>query len=80
MDCSCCYLKCAVCTCQGCTCHCEFHTGKEWDLLKQAEAKVASDLSAVDDELELLNPELKLLQSCLAEVQSKIKTTLACHS
>ena len=80
MDCSRCYLKCAACTCQGRTCRREFHTGKEWDLLKQAEAKVASDLSAVDDELELLNPELELLQSCLAEVQSKIKTTLVCHS
>ena len=74
------YSKCAVCTHQGCTCCCEFHTDKEWDLLKQAKAKVVSDLSAVDDELELLNPELKLLQSCLAEVQSKIKTTLVCHS
>ena len=30
-------------------------------MLKQAEAKVVSDLLAVDDELELLNPELKLL-------------------
>ena len=49
-------------------------------MLKQAEAKVASDLSAVDDELELLNPKLELLQSCLAEVQSKIKTTLIYYS
>lgn len=74
------YSKCAACTRQGRTCRREFHTGKEWDMLKQAEAKVASDLSAADDELELLNPELESLQSRLAEVQSKIKTTLARHS
>ena len=49
-------------------------------MLKQAKAKVVSDLLAVDDELEILNPELKLLQSHLAEVQSKIKTTLIHHS
>ena len=48
--------------------------------MKQAEVKVVSDLSAADDELELLNPKLELLQSCLAEVQSKIKITLICHS
>ena len=29
MDWSCCYLKCAACTCQGCTCCCEFYTGKK---------------------------------------------------
>ena len=62
------YLKCVACTHQGRTCHCEFYTGKEWDMLKQAEAKVVSDFSAADDELEMLNPELKLLQSHLAEV------------
>lgn len=80
MDQSCCYSKCAACTHQGRTCCRKFHTGKEWDMLKQAEAKVVSDLSAADDELELLNPELELLQSHLAEVQNKIKTTLAHHS
>lgn len=74
------YSKCASCTRQGRTCRREFHTGEEWDMLKQAEAKVASDLSAADDELELLNPELELHQSRLAEVQNKIKITLARHS
>ena len=49
-------------------------------MLKQAEAKVVSDLLAADDKLELLNPKLKSLQNCLSEVQSKIKTTLVCHS
>lgn len=53
---------------------------KECDMLKQAKAKVASNLLAADDELELLNFEFELLQSRLAEVQSKIKTTLARHS
>lgn len=74
------YLKCASCTHQGCTCCQEFHTGKEWDMLKNAEVKVANDLSAVDDELELLNPEFKQLQARLAEVQNKIKSTLTHHS
>ena len=55
------YSKCAACTCQGCTCHHKFHTGKEWDILKQAKIKVVSDLLAADNELELLNPELELL-------------------
>ena len=49
-------------------------------MLKNAEVKVVSDLSAADDELELLNPEFEQLQAHLAEVQSKIKSTLACHS
>ena len=80
MDRSCHYLKCASCTRQGCTCCHEFHMGKEWNMLKNAEAKVASDLSAADDELELLNPEFEQLQACLAEVQGKIKSTLVCHS
>ena len=74
------YLKCATCTHQGHTYHHKFHTSKEWDLLKQAKAKIVSDLSAVDDELEMLNPELKLLQNHLAKVQSKIRTTLIHYS
>ena len=49
-------------------------------MLKNAEAKVVSDLLAADDELELLNPEFEQLQAHLAEVQGKIKSTLAHHS
>ena len=49
-------------------------------MLKQAEAKVASDLSTADDELELLQPEMEQLQSRLNEVQQKIKSTLARHA
>ena len=49
-------------------------------MLKNAEVKVVNDLSAVDDELELLNPEFERLQACLAEVQNKIKSTLMCYS
>ena len=49
-------------------------------MLKNAEAKVASDLLAADDELELLNPEFEQLQARLAEVQGKIKSTLVRHS
>jgi predicted nucleic acid-binding Zn-ribbon protein len=49
-------------------------------LLRRAERKVADDLSAADDELDLLEPELKQLQERLAEVQSKMKNTLARHA
>jgi predicted nucleic acid-binding Zn-ribbon protein len=49
-------------------------------LLRRAERKVADDLSAADDELDLLEPELKRLQERLAEVQSKMKNTLARHA
>ena len=49
-------------------------------MLKNTEAKVASDLSAADNKLELLNPEFEQLQSHLAVVQDKIKLTLMHHS
>ena len=49
-------------------------------MLKNAEAKVASDLLAADDELKLLNPKFEQLQARLAEVQGKIKLTLVRHS
>ena len=74
------FSKCALCTCQVRTCCREFHTGKEWDLLHQAKTKIADDLSAADDELELLNPKFKQLQSQMNEIQQKIKVTLVCHS
>jgi len=67
------YSKCASCTRLRRPCRREFHTGSEWELLKQAEAKVASDLSNADDELEQL-------QSHLEEVQQKLKSTLARHA
>jgi hypothetical protein len=53
------YLKCALCTRQGRTCKKDFYTAKEWDILKSTEKKIASELSATDDELELLYPELR---------------------
>lgn len=80
MDCTRRYSKCASCTCLRRPCRREFHTGNEWELLKQAETKVATELSSADDELELLQPEMDQLQSCLNEVQQKIKSTLARHA
>lgn len=74
------YSKCAGCTRRGHPCRREFHTDNEWDLLRRAEQKVADDISAADDELDLLEPELKQLQERLAEVQSKIRGTLARHA
>lgn len=74
------YSKCAACTRAGRVCKQEFHTNNEWDLLKSAEQKVAAGLSEADDELELLEPELKLIQGRLAEVQQKINKTLARHA
>lgn len=62
------YSKCASCTRQGRLCKKDFHTKKEWDLLKQAEKKIASKLSATDDKLELLYPELRQLQDHLEKI------------
>jgi hypothetical protein len=53
------YSKYALCTHQGRTCKKDFHTIKEWDILKSAEKKIASELSTTDDELELLYPKLQ---------------------
>ena len=80
MDCTHRYSKCALRTRQRHSCHREFHTGKEWDLLQNAETKIANDLAVADDELELLEPEFNHLQTRLLEVQNKIKTTLARHA
>jgi exonuclease VII large subunit len=66
------YSKCASCTRQGRTCKKDFHTAKEWDILKSAEKKIASELSATDDELELLYPELRQLQEHLEKIQKKL--------
>jgi predicted DNA-binding transcriptional regulator YafY len=40
--------------------------------LKSAEKKIASELSATDDELELLYPELRQLQEHLEKIQKKL--------
>lgn len=74
------YSKCAMCTRQGRLCRREAHTDKEWNMLRNAEKKVAQGLSDADSELELLNPELEQLQRRLAEVQQKISVTLARHA
>ncbi|GIC84198.1 uncharacterized protein Aud_000012 [Aspergillus udagawae] len=78
---------CASCTRQGRSCKKDFHTEKEWDLLKRAEKKIASKLSATDDELELLYPELRQLQEHLEKIQKelmekqqKVAESLARHS
>jgi chromosome segregation ATPase len=74
------YSKCASCTRAGRVCKREFHTNNEWDLLKSAEQRIAEGLSEADDELELLEPELKQVQDRLAEIQQKINKTLARHA
>jgi exonuclease VII large subunit len=55
--------------------------------LKSAEKKIASELSATDDELELLYPELQQLQEHLEKIQKelmekqqKVAESLAHHS
>jgi hypothetical protein len=53
------YSKCALYTRQGRTYKKDFHTAKEWDILKSAKKKIASELSATNDKLELLYPELQ---------------------
>jgi septal ring factor EnvC (AmiA/AmiB activator) len=81
------YSKCASCTRQGRTCKKDFHTAKEWDILKSAEKKIASKLSTTDDKLELLYPELRQLQEHLEKIQKelmekqqKVAESLARHS
>ncbi|GIC84187.1 uncharacterized protein Aud_000001 [Aspergillus udagawae] len=66
------YSKCASCTRQGRLCKKDFYTKKEWDLLKHAEKKIASELSVTDDELELLYPELQQLQEHLEKIQKEL--------
>ena len=59
IDRTCQYSKCASCTRQGQLCKKDFHTKKEWDILKRAKKKITSELSTTDDELELLYPKLR---------------------
>lgn len=66
------YSKCASCTRQGHLYKKDFHTKKEWDLLKRAEKKIASKLSATDNELELLYPKLQQLQEHLEKIQKEL--------
>jgi hypothetical protein len=66
------YSKCASCTRAGRVCKRDFHTGKEWDLLKRAEDKLSSDIEKNEDELDLLEPELNSLQSRLAELHQQV--------
>ncbi|KAL2801589.1 hypothetical protein BJX63DRAFT_438674 [Aspergillus granulosus] len=66
------YSKCASCTRQGRVCRCDFHTSKKWDLLRQAESKLLSDLEKTEDELDLLEPELSELQTHLAELHKQV--------
>ncbi|OOQ91157.1 hypothetical protein PEBR_00995 [Penicillium brasilianum] len=62
------YSKYASCTRAGRVCKRDFHTGREWDLLRRAEDKLSSDIERNEDELDLLEPELNDLQSRLAEL------------
>jgi hypothetical protein len=62
------YLKCASCTRQGHTYKKDFHMAKEWDILKEAEKKIASKLSVTNDKLELLYPKLHQLQDHLEKI------------
>jgi hypothetical protein len=66
------YSKCASCTRAGRSCKREFHTGREWDLLRRAEDKLSSDIEKNEDELDLLEPELSELQAHLAELHQKL--------
>jgi chromosome segregation ATPase len=81
------YLKCALCTRQGHTCKKDFHTAKEWDILKSAKKKIASKLSATNNKLEFLYPKLQQLQEHLEKIQKelmekqqKVTKSLAHHS
>ena len=65
-------MKCAICTRQGRTCHRDFHTSKEWDLLKHAEDKISLDLEKNENELDLLEPELSSLQDHLAQLHQQL--------
>jgi chromosome segregation ATPase len=53
-------------------CKRDFHTGREWDLLRRAEDKLSSDIERNEDELDLLEPELNDLQSRLAELHQQL--------
>ena len=53
-------------------CCCDFHTNKEWDLLKHAEDKISSDLEKNENELDLLEPELSSLQDHLAQLHQQL--------
>jgi hypothetical protein len=66
------YSKYALCTRQGCMCRKDFYTAKEWDILKNTKKKIASELSATDDELELLYPKLHQLQEHLEKIQKEL--------
>jgi hypothetical protein len=66
------YSKCAACTRAGRSCKRDFHTGREWDLLRRAEDKLSSDLETNENELDLLEPELSELQAHLAELHQKV--------
>jgi hypothetical protein len=66
------YSKCASCTRAGRVCKRDFHTGREWDLLRRAEDKLSSDIERNEDELDLLEPELNDLQSRLAELHQQL--------
>ena len=66
------YSKCASCTRAGRVCKREFHTGREWDLLRRAEDKLSSDIEKNEGELDLLEPELEDLQSRLAELHQQV--------
>lgn len=66
------YSKCASCTRAGRTCKRDFHTNKEWDLLRAAESKISVDLEKNEDELDLLEPELNDLQTRLADMHQQL--------
>ena len=66
------YSKCASCTRAGRSCKREFHTGREWDLLRRAEDKLSSDIEKNESELDLLEPELSALQSRLADLHQQM--------
>lgn len=66
------YSKCASCTRAGRVCKRDFHTGREWDLLRRAEDKLSLDLERNESELDLLEPELSELQSRLAELHQQV--------
>ena len=72
MDLTCLYSKCAICTHQGHTCCHDFHTSKEWDLLKHAEDKISSDLEKNENKLDLREPELSSLQDHLAQLHQQL--------
>lgn len=64
--------KCAGCTRHGRVCRRDFHTEKEWSLLRRAEDKLSSDIEKNDNELDLLEPELGRLQAHLSELHQRL--------